>query len=191
MKNACLWFVFVNAVVCFAQQGWFPHEGGLLKYKVQIRFGEEPDTMPDGWKFGRVSAVAVDANGNVYAFQRGPKADPIVVFSPDGKYLRSWGKGLFSNPHGIRIDKQGHVWTTDTGFHLVMEFTSDGKLLRTWGAKGKSGAGGILGKRACQYVWARGAGGRWLGVLEAGASSGSSTRRMSVNNRSTRLLLAS
>ena len=96
--------------------------------------------MPDGWKFGRVSAVAMDASGNVYVFQRGPKADPIVVFSPEGKYLRSWGKGLFSNPHGIRIDKQGHVWTTDTGFHLVMEFTDDGKLLRTWGTKGKSGA---------------------------------------------------
>jgi DNA-binding beta-propeller fold protein YncE len=140
MQSACVWLAFLFAVGCFAQQGWNPHEGGLLKYRVQIRFGEEPDTMPDGWKFGRVSAVAVDASGNVYAFQRGPKADPIVVFSPDGKYLRSWGKGLFGSPHGIRIDKQGHVWTTDTGYHLVMEFTSDGKLLRTWGTKGKSGA---------------------------------------------------
>src|SRR5688500_18252597 len=30
---------------------WSPHEGGLLRYRVQIRFGEEPDTMPDGFKF--------------------------------------------------------------------------------------------------------------------------------------------
>ena len=43
--------------------GWYPHEGGLLQYRVGIRFGEEPDTMPDGWKFGRVSAVAVDRQG--------------------------------------------------------------------------------------------------------------------------------
>lgn len=126
--------------VCSAQKVWYPHEGALLKYRVQIRFGEEPDTMPEGWKFGRVSAVAVDASGNVYTFHRGPKADPIVVFSPDGKYLRSWGKGLFGSPHGIRIDKQGHVWTTDTVNHQVMEFTNEGKLLRSWGTKGKASA---------------------------------------------------
>ena len=72
-----------------AQQGWYPHEGGLMKYRVNIRFGEEPDTMPDGWKFGRVSAVATDSAGHVYVFQRGPKADPIVVFDAKGKYLRS------------------------------------------------------------------------------------------------------
>ena len=50
------------AVAAFAQQGWYPHEGGLMKYRVNIRFGEEPDTMPDGWKFGRVSAANPDAS---------------------------------------------------------------------------------------------------------------------------------
>lgn len=127
------------AAACFAQQGWYPHEGGLLKYRVAIRFGEEPDTMPEGWKFGRVSAVAVDKAGNVYVFHRGNKADPIVVFDAKGKYLRSWGKGIFSNPHGIRIDRNEHVWTTDTNLHQVMEFTKEGKLLRTWGTKGTAG----------------------------------------------------
>jgi DNA-binding beta-propeller fold protein YncE len=127
------------AAACFAQQGWYPHEGGLLKYRVAIRFGEEPDTMPEGWKFGRVSAVAVDKAGNVYVFHRGNKADPIVVFDAKGKYLRSWGKGIFSNPHGIRIDRNEHVWTTDTNLHQVMEFTKEGKLLRTWGTKGTPG----------------------------------------------------
>jgi len=122
-----------------AEQGWYPHEGGLLKYRVNIRFGEEPDTMPDGWKFGRVSSVATDSAGNVYVFHRGPKADPLVVFDAKGKYLRSWGKGLFGNPHGLRIDKQDHVWITDNGDHQVMEFTNEGQLLRKWGIKGKAG----------------------------------------------------
>ncbi|MCC7175384.1 MAG: 6-bladed beta-propeller [Bryobacterales bacterium] len=139
MKLVYLGF-FLAMAVGLAQQGWYPHEGGLLKYRVQIRFGEEPDTMPDGWKFGRVSAVAVDPAGNVYVFHRGNKADPIVVFSPQGQYLRSWGKGLFANPHGIRIDRQNHVWVTDTNLHMVMEFTSEGQLLRSWGVKGKAGA---------------------------------------------------
>ena len=140
MKLAYLVLPIFLAATCSAQQGWNAHEGGLLKYKVMIRFGEEPDTLPDGWRFGRVSAVAVDAGGNVYVAQRGPHADPIVVFDSTGKYIRSWGKGVFSIPHGLRVDKNGHVWVTDTGFHVVMEFTNDGKLLRTLGTKGKPDA---------------------------------------------------
>src|SRR5260370_41594369 len=122
-----------------AQQGWYPHEGGMLKYRVKIRFGEEPDTMPDGWKFGRVSSVAAESKGEVYVFHRGPKANPIVVFDHDGKYLRSWGKGLFGNPHGMRVDKAGFVWVTDNGDHQVMKFTRDGELLMKLGIKGKAG----------------------------------------------------
>ena len=49
-----------------AQQGWYPHEGGLLKYRVDIRFGEDSHTMPKGWTFGRVSAVATDSRGQVF-----------------------------------------------------------------------------------------------------------------------------
>ena len=37
--------------------GWYPHEGGLLEYRVAIRFGQEPNTMPAGWTFGWVSAA--------------------------------------------------------------------------------------------------------------------------------------
>jgi DNA-binding beta-propeller fold protein YncE len=111
----------------------------LLKYRVQIRFGEEPDTMPAGWKFGRVSAVASDSDGNVYVFHRGDKADPLIVFDSKGRYLRSWGKGVFGNPHGLRIDRDNNVWVTDSGDHLVMKFTRDGKLLMTLGARKKAG----------------------------------------------------
>src|SRR5882724_8333829 len=106
MKVFALTLMTLSTVA--AQQGWYPHEGGLMKYKVNIRFGEEPDTMPPGWKFGRVSAVATDTDGQVYVFQRGAKADPIVVFDAKGNYLRSWGKGIFGNPHGLRIDRNNN-----------------------------------------------------------------------------------
>jgi DNA-binding beta-propeller fold protein YncE len=120
--------------------GWYPHEGGLLKYRVHIRFGEEPDTMPDGWKFGRVSSVAVNPQSTeVYVFQRGAKADPLIVFDIKGKYLRSWGKGMFGNPHGLRCDKEGNIWITDNGDHQVMKFDKQGKLLLTLGKKGVAG----------------------------------------------------
>ncbi len=122
-------------------QGWYPHEGGLLKYRVQIRFGFEPEnTMPKGWYFGRVSAVATDSSGEVYVFQRGEDADPIVVFDKDGKYLRSWGRDLdFGNEHGLRVDRDDNIWITDNGNHQVMKFTREGKLLLTLGVRGESG----------------------------------------------------
>lgn len=121
-------------------QGWYPHEGGELKYRVNIRFGEEPyETMPPGWKFGRVSAVAANASGEVYVFHRGLKADPIIVFDQQGKYLRSWGRGMFGNAHALRIDPEGCVWITDNGDHQVMKFSPEGQLLLTLGRKKQPG----------------------------------------------------
>ena len=123
-----------------AQPGWHPHEGGLLRYRVNIRFGEEPDTMPAGWKFGRVSAVATSPDGQeVYVFQRGPKADPLVVFDAKGQYLRSWGRGEFGNPHGLRVDRDGAVWVTDNGDHQVIKYSPRGERLLTLGTKGRAG----------------------------------------------------
>jgi len=120
-------------------RGWYPHEGGLLKYRVRIRFGEEPDTMPAGWKFGRVSAVAQNSRREVFVFHRGDKADPIVVFDHHGKYLRSWGRGIFGNAHGLRVDDGDNVWITDNGDHQVMKFDPEGRLLMSLGVKGEPG----------------------------------------------------
>lgn len=123
-----------------AEPGWNSHEGGLMKYRVQIRFGEEPETMPAGWNFGRVSAVATDQTGDVYVFHRANKTtDPLVVFDAQGHYKRSWGRGVFSNPHGLRIDSAGNIWTVDNGDHTVRKFTKNGELLMMIGKAGESG----------------------------------------------------
>ena len=37
----------------YVPDAWHPHPGSLMKYSVEIRFGEEPETMPEGMKFGR------------------------------------------------------------------------------------------------------------------------------------------
>jgi DNA-binding beta-propeller fold protein YncE len=132
--------MFCVTTLFAAEQGWFPHEGGLLKYSVNIKFGEEPeDTLPAGWKLGRVSAVAVDSTGNVYVAQRGPKADPIIVFDSRGKFLRSWGKGIFGSAHGLRIDKNDDVFVTDTATHQVTKFTKEGTVVFTLGKKDVGG----------------------------------------------------
>ena len=83
------------AVAAFgAQQGWYPHEGGLMKYRVNIRFGEEPkDTMPSGWKFGRVSSVATDSAGRCLRIPARQERRSFDCFRFLGQVLALMGQG--------------------------------------------------------------------------------------------------
>jgi streptogramin lyase len=78
---------------------------------------------------GMVSWVASDKKGLIYIIQRGDKVDPVVVMDRDGKLLHSWGKGMYTMPHAIRIDPQGNVWTTDAASSMVYKFSPEGKKL--------------------------------------------------------------
>ncbi len=88
-------------------------------------------TLPlkEGWQLGMVSWIAVDRTGLIYLLQRGDKADPIVVLDREGHVVRSWGRGMYTMPHSIRIDPQGNIWTTDAATSMVYKFTRDGKKL--------------------------------------------------------------
>src|SRR5436190_12646360 len=79
---------------------------------------------------GTVSSVAIDRSGVIYVLQRGDKADPVIVVDKEGKTLRSWGKGMFTVPHSVRIDSDGNVWTVDAGSSTILKFTPQGKKLR-------------------------------------------------------------
>jgi DNA-binding beta-propeller fold protein YncE len=81
-------------------------------------------------KLAGISAVAPDAEGNIYVIHRpADGSDPIVVLNPQGKFIASWGKGLFTMPHGIRVDPEGYVWTTDSVSSTVQKFTRHGEKL--------------------------------------------------------------
>ena len=58
---------------------------GSYRYEVIENWA----TLPTGWTFGGVSAVATDSQDRVYAFQRGDP--PILVFDKNGTFLGSWG----------------------------------------------------------------------------------------------------
>ncbi len=49
---------------------------------------------PGLWNFIQVSGVAVDSHGHILVLHRG--AHPIMEFDTNGKLLRTWGDGLFS-----------------------------------------------------------------------------------------------
>jgi DNA-binding beta-propeller fold protein YncE len=86
--------------------------------------------LPNAASLGTVSSVASDSRGLIYVLQRGDKADPVIAIDPQGRILRSWGKGMFTVPHSIRVDPEGNIWTVDAGSSVLLEFTPEGKKLR-------------------------------------------------------------
>lgn len=85
--------------------------------------------LPIDMALGRVSAVTADDRGNLYILHRAANGDPVVVLDSGGRVLRSWGKGLFTMPHGIRIDPAGNVWTVDANTSKIYKFSAAGGLL--------------------------------------------------------------
>ena len=76
--------------------------------------------LPDGRKWGATSAVDIDRDGNIWVFERcggttclGSSVNPVVKLDPSGKYLRSFGAGMFVQPHGIHVDRDNNVWVSD------------------------------------------------------------------------------
>src|SRR5262245_12359287 len=67
-----------------------------------------PTPAAADWEMGMTSWVASDKNGLIYLLQRGDKADPVIVMNRDGAIVRSWGRGMYTMPHAIRVDPQGN-----------------------------------------------------------------------------------
>ncbi|WP_274630790.1 peptidyl-alpha-hydroxyglycine alpha-amidating lyase family protein [Arvimicrobium flavum] len=83
--------------------------------------------LPDGWDYVEVAGVGVDVADNVYVFNRGEH--PVIVFDREGNFLRSWGEGVFSRPHGLHVGHDGMVYCTDEGDHTVRKCTPEGRVL--------------------------------------------------------------
>jgi DNA-binding beta-propeller fold protein YncE len=101
------------------------------------RFVEGFPQLPVGMKFGAGSGVATDSKGDVLVFHRGEP--PILVFHPDGQFVRSFGDKLFKSAHGLRVDSDDNVWVTDNADHVVIKFDREGKVLLTLGERGVPG----------------------------------------------------
>jgi len=108
--------------------------------------------LPPGEILGEATGVGIDSNGNVLVFHRAgrvwmepfptePIARPTVwVFDGrTGRFLRSWGAGVFMMPHGLTVDHDDNVWLTDVGLRQVFKFSVDGRLLLKLGEAGTHG----------------------------------------------------
>jgi DNA-binding beta-propeller fold protein YncE len=96
--------------------------------------------LPEGMRLHETPGVAVDAGGRVYALTRNTD-NPVLVFEPDGAFVRMFGKGVFSErSHGITAGPDGFLYATDDGTHTVTKWTPEGELVLTIGTPGQPSA---------------------------------------------------
>jgi DNA-binding beta-propeller fold protein YncE len=82
---------------------------------------------------GEASAVALNSHGHIYLFQR---VRPMLTeYDPAGHFIASLGENLFTHPHGLRVDADDNLWTTDDGSHLVLKLNPAGHVLLVLGRK--------------------------------------------------------
>ena len=89
---------------------------------------------------GASSSVAIDARGHLLVFNRGDH--PLMEFDPSGALVRAFGEGQYVRPHGMRIDPEGNIWTTDVAAHTVTKLSPKGDVLMG----SEQGAGRDLGR---------------------------------------------
>jgi len=70
-----------------------------------------------GEPFYSVSAVATDPKGIVHAFRR--DANNVWTLDASGRLLKTWGQGIAKGAHGIRVDRDGFIWTVDRNGHTL------------------------------------------------------------------------
>jgi DNA-binding beta-propeller fold protein YncE len=118
---------------------------------------------PMGRTIGVASGIKMDRDGrHMWILDRcgsngcaESDLDPIIRMDPEGKIVKSFGKGLLNFPHGFFIDREGNVWVTDgapagdprgaAGFkkgmgHQVFKFSPEGAVLMRLGTAGVAGA---------------------------------------------------
>jgi NHL repeat len=124
-----------------------------------------PKPLPNKWILGQVGGIYVDAQDNIWVFQR-PRSltddekaaalDPprakccvpapsVLEFNQSGDVVKSWG-GPGDNlgydwplqEHGILVDGNGFVWLSGNGKgdNMVLKFTIDGKFIKQIGKSG-------------------------------------------------------
>ena len=100
--------------------------------------------LPSGVQWGAVISVDVEAKDNLWVFHR--NSPPILKFDPSGKLVKSFGEGLFVNPHGMTVDREGNLWVTDEQSRdgkgmQVFKLNPEGTVLMTLGKAGVAGEG--------------------------------------------------
>ncbi len=93
---------------------------------------------PDGSIYvadGHEAQGMITANAVAEGIKRGATSR-ISKFSPDGKFIKSWGgigvrHGEFRTPHALAFDARGRLWVADRGNHRIEIFDQNGTYLES------------------------------------------------------------
>ena len=119
-----------------------------LPYRVVTNFFKFPKAMVPG----EASAVAVNSKGHIFLFQR---TKPMLAeYDEKGNFVQSIGDGIFTHPHGLRIDANDNLWTTDDGSHLVLKLDPSGNVLLVLGRINTAGEANWLFNRPADVAFA-------------------------------------
>lgn len=129
MRITVLTLLLLFAAASFAQDGGDALLRRLAAAAPPLPLERAEVAFEPPLNLGPVSALVPDASGNFYVLHRNTAVDPVVVAAPTGRVLRSFGRGLFTRPHSIRLDAQGNVWTVDSNTSKVFKFSPAGELL--------------------------------------------------------------
>jgi len=109
--------------------------------KVLMTLGKAGVAGAEPGVFDEPTDVIVAPNGDIFVTEGhtgGTKGnDRVSKFSPDGKFIKSWGKtgrgpGEFDSPHTIAIDSRGRLFVGDRSNNRIQIFDQDGRYLDTW-----------------------------------------------------------
>ncbi len=160
MKLMKLWLIVVLAVLTipvfaqiqkpkFNEQYWYPPAFQTPQTAPEIPFDmPDPDyfVLPPDQHFGEIASVTTNSKGHVFVLSRGNakgnvhggSATQVLEFDEKGKYVKEWGRDIFSfgYGHGIRIDKDDNLWVVDKGTDMVTKFNkTTGKVVMVLGRR--------------------------------------------------------
>jgi len=115
---------------------------GAHQYEAIHDWGE----LPDGIVYGNTHGVAEDSQGRIYVkhtvHKTSPKSDAIVVFDPEGKFIKLWGPEFRGGAHGMHLITEGgreFFYLCDIGRHLLVKTTLDGEVVWQRGCPAETG----------------------------------------------------
>jgi sugar lactone lactonase YvrE len=96
--------------------------------------------LPADTKYGNTHGVCEDSQGRIYVHHTvnatSESSDSMVVFDPNGKFIKSWGKEFKGGAHGLHIQKEGsteYLYLCDTKRAIVVKTTLNGEEVFTIG----------------------------------------------------------
>ena len=109
-----------------------PPDAPMLPYHLVPRAA-----LPPYVQMTLVSAVGLTPEGHTYFLTRNPSA-MILEFDKNDKFVRNIAPNIAIGPHGLRVDRHGNIWVTDSFLNVVWKLSPKGEPVWMLGTRGEN-----------------------------------------------------